>query len=86
MGNSGFVVQQPWPSVRWELTIDPEVTIPVQINGKLRGTINHRSTDDALGIEKIATASSIVREFEAKGATISKVIVRPGKIVNVIMN
>jgi leucyl-tRNA synthetase len=59
------------------------VTLAVQVNGKLRGTIEVAPDAPRESIEAAALAEPNVARF-LEGATVRKVIVVPGKIVNVV--
>ncbi len=83
MGNSGLVATQPWPTHDPALLIDDEVTIAIQVNGKLRDTLTLPKDLDKAGLEAAALASDkIVRTLD--GATPKKVIVVPGRLVNIV--
>ena len=43
LGGTGFLIQQEWPKFDEALTIDAVVTLAVQVNGKLRGTVEVRA-------------------------------------------
>jgi leucyl-tRNA synthetase len=61
-----------------------ELTLAVQVNGKLRGTIAvsaHAAKDE---IEQLARSESNVAKF-LEGQTVKKVIIVPGKIVNIVV-
>ena len=59
------------------------VTLAVQVNGKLRGTIEVPVNLDKAEVERLALAEPNVAKF-MEGLTVRKVIVVPGKIVNVV--
>jgi leucyl-tRNA synthetase len=59
------------------------LTVAVQVNGKLRGTIEVASDADRAAVEAAALAEPHVMKF-LDGQTIAKVIVVPGKIVNIV--
>jgi leucyl-tRNA synthetase len=61
-----------------------ELTLAVQVNGKLRGTIAVAVNTARDEIEKLAMAESNVAKF-LEGQTVKKVIVVPGKIVNIVV-
>ncbi len=84
LGNTAMLVESPWPSFDPALLEDDTVTLAVQVNGKLRGTVEvarAASKDDA---EKAALALDAVQPW-LDGKTIRKVIVVPGKIVNIVV-
>jgi leucyl-tRNA synthetase len=74
---------QPWPTVDANALVRDSLTLAVQVNGKLRGTIDvpaHASKEEA---EALARANPNVAAF-LEGQTVRKVIVVPGKIVNIV--
>jgi leucyl-tRNA synthetase len=83
MGGAGLVASQAWPEHDPSLLVDDEVTIAVQVNGKLRDTLTVAKDLDKAGLEALALASDkIVRTLD--GATPKKVIVVPGRLVNIV--
>jgi leucyl-tRNA synthetase len=84
MGGTGLVAEAAWPAHDPALLIDDEVTIAVQINGKLRDTITLPAAADKAALEAAALASDkIIRSLE--GAIPKKVIVVPGRLVNIVI-
>ena len=61
------------------------VTIALQVNGKLRGTIEVPAGADKARMEEVALADAAVQRHTS-GPTIRKVVVVPGKLVNVVAN
>ncbi len=83
MGGEGLVAQQAWPAHDPALLIDDEVTIAVQVNGKLRDTLTVAKALDKAGLEAAALASEkVIRTLD--GAMPKKVIVVPGRLVNIV--
>jgi leucyl-tRNA synthetase len=83
LGGEGLVSSQPWPDHDPALLVDDEVTIAVQVNGKLRDTLTVPKDLDKAGLEALALASDkIIRTLD--GATPKKVIVVPGRLVNIV--
>ncbi len=83
MGGEGLVAQQPWPKHDPALLVDDEVTIAVQVNGKLRDTLTVAKDMDKATLEATALASDkIIRSLD--GAVPKKVIVVPGRLVNIV--
>ena len=73
-----------WPKYDEEKTVDSTVTIAVQVNGKLRDTINVSINDNEEEIKnKALNASNIIKHIEGK--EIIKVIIIPKKIVNIVI-
>ena len=83
LGEAGMVADAAWPAHDPALLIDDEVTMAVQVNGKLRDTITVARGIDRAAIEALALASEkIVRQLD--GATPRKVIVVPDRLVNIV--
>ena len=61
-----------------------EVDLVVQVNGKLRASIRVSATADKTAIEQAAISDSNVQKFVA-GQAVKRVIVVPGKLVNVVV-
>jgi leucyl-tRNA synthetase len=84
LGHAESVLEdQPWPQVDSAALVRDSLTVAVQVNGKLRGTIEvaaNASKDEA---EALARAHPQVIAF-LEGLTVRKVIVVPGKIVNIV--
>ena len=59
------------------------VTLPIQVNGKRRGEIEVEKTASKDDIEKLAIANDAVSSF-LEGLEIKKIIVVPGRIVNIV--
>ena len=84
MGHDGLVADAPWPEADPALLIDDEVTIAVQVNGKLRDTITVAKGTPKDALEALAMASAnVVRTLD--GATPKKIVVVPDRLVNVVV-
>ena len=82
-GGEGLIVTAPWPQADDNMLVDDTVTLPIQINGKRRAEINVPADMSKEEVEKIALAhEAVIRTLD--GATPKKVIVVPGRIVNVV--
>ncbi|HEX8311965.1 MAG TPA: class I tRNA ligase family protein [Chthoniobacteraceae bacterium] len=77
------LANEPWPTWNEEFLIEDEVEIPVQVNGKLRDKIVVKKDAAAAEIEQAALASAKVQEHTT-GKTVRKVVVVPGKLVNIV--
>lgn len=84
MGETGFLFNAPWPEYDEKLTIADEITMAIQVNGKVRGSISVERTASKEDIEKMALAVENVQKH-TEGKTVAKVIVVPGKIVNIVV-
>jgi len=80
----GELLDAPWPQVDEGALKQDEVELVLQVNGKHRGAILVPAGADKAQIEKIALASEPFQKF-APGATPKKVIVVPGRLVNVVV-
>jgi leucyl-tRNA synthetase len=84
LGNDGLIAGQPWPSHDPALLVDDEVTIAVQVMGKLRDTISVAKGAPKDQLEALALSSEKVQRAMA-GATPKKVIVVPDRLVNIVI-
>jgi leucyl-tRNA synthetase len=84
LGHTQTVVDdQPWPAVDAKALVRDSLTLAVQVNGKLRGTIEVAANASREEAEALARAHPQVAVF-LEGQTVRKVIVVPGKIVNIV--
>ena len=79
----GELLDAPWPEVDPAALAQDELELVLQINGKLRGSIRVPSDATRQAIEEAALHSDALRAF-AHGAKVRKVIVVPGRLVNVV--
>jgi len=85
LGNGEALLEdRPWPKADPSALTKESVTLAVQVNGKLRGTIEVSVSAPKHEIEQLALAEPKVAEFVA-GQTPKKIIVVPGKIVNIVV-
>lgn len=83
MGLNGSIVMAPWPIGDKKLAEDNVVTIAVQINGKMRGTIECKKDEDDEEVKKVALSlENVARQTSASG--IKKIIVVKNRIVNIV--
>ncbi|RZI86615.1 MAG: leucine--tRNA ligase [Rubrivivax sp.] len=80
----GDLLDAPWPVVVEEALVQDEIELMLQVNGKLRGSIKVSPTADKAAIEAAALASEDVAKF-SEGKPPKKVIVVPGRLVNVVV-
>eukprot|EP01013_Petalomonas_cantuscygni_P045173 TRINITY_DN9781_c0_g1_i2.p1 TRINITY_DN9781_c0_g1~~TRINITY_DN9781_c0_g1_i2.p1 ORF type:complete len:843 (+),score=182.98 TRINITY_DN9781_c0_g1_i2:2138-4666(+) len=83
-GESDLVANAPWPEVDESLLVDDEVTIAIQVRGKLRDTITVAKGSSKEQLEELALASEKVQR-SLDGAEIKKVIVVPDRLVNIVI-
>jgi len=84
LGGEGSVLRATWPKSDPELAKEDEIEIPVQINGKLVSVVRVPAGSDANALEAAALADEKVRA-RAAGKTVVKVIVVPGRAVNLVV-
>ena len=84
LGGEGLVATAPWPVANEAMLVDDTVTLPIQINGKRRAEISVPADMDKAEVEKIAMATEAVQKA-LDGSAPKKVIVVPGRIVNVVV-
>ena len=82
-GGEGLVIDAPWPVADPAMLVDDSVTLPIQINGKRRGEITVPADASKESIEAAVMADETVLKF-LDGAVPKKLIVVPGRIVNVV--
>jgi leucyl-tRNA synthetase len=83
-GCGGLLADQPWPNFDPQALVEDELELVVQINGKLRDKLVVPRTASSAEIEASALASPRAQEWTA-GKTIRKIIVVPGKLVNIVV-
>ena len=79
----GELLDAPWPTVDAEALKQDEVELMLQINGKLRGAVLVPAGADKDAIEHAARASEAFAKHVG-GAAVQRVIVVPGRLVNVV--
>jgi leucyl-tRNA synthetase len=84
LGGAGLVVQAAWPKADPALLIEDTVTLPIQINGKRRAEITVPKDMPPAEVEKLVLADDAVAKALG-GAAPKKLIVVPGRIVNVVI-
>lgn len=84
LGHGDLIASRPWPQFNPALVIEDTVTIAVQVNGKLRATIQMQRDIDKQLAEKTALSEHNVQSAIA-GKQVVKTIVVPNRIVNVVV-
>jgi len=83
-GSLGPLLDAPWPAVDESALVQNEIKLMLQVNGKLRGDFLVPADSSKEQIEGIAMATPILQKL-LDGATPKKVIVVPGRLVNVVI-
>jgi len=84
IGHTESVHKQSWPEVDEAALVQDEVTVVLQVNGKVRDRIIVSADISKAELEKIALAQPSISEW-VTGKTIVKVITVPGKLVNLVV-
>jgi leucyl-tRNA synthetase len=85
LGASGnALLDAAWPQVDPAALVQDEITLVLQVNGKLRGSLVVPASADKAAIEALAAASPDVAKH-AEGKPVKKVVVVPGRLVNVVV-
>jgi leucyl-tRNA synthetase len=84
LGEEGAVLRAPWPKSDPALAKEDEIEIPVQVNGKLVTVVRVAAEAGTKDIETAAVADEKVKNRVA-GKNVAKVIVVPGKLVNLVI-
>ncbi|AQZ32328.1 leucine--tRNA ligase [Pseudomonas sp. LPH1] len=85
LGHADAVIDAQWPQVDESALVQDSLTLVVQVNGKLRGEIIVAASASREDVEAAARANENVLRF-TEGLSIRKVIVVPGKLVNIVAN
>jgi leucyl-tRNA synthetase len=83
LGHTDLLVDQPWPVADPELVRDDRVTVAVQINGKVRDTVDlPRDCPEEDARAAALDSPNVIRMLE--GRAVRKVIIVPNRIINVV--
>ncbi|WP_035383178.1 leucine--tRNA ligase [Ferriphaselus sp. R-1] len=83
LGYGDDILAAAWPEVDESALVQDEIELMIQINGKLRGSVKVPAGADKAAIEQLALATDTVQK-QLNGAAPKKVIVVPGRLVNVV--
>ena len=84
LGGEGMIANAPWPIADPAMMVEDTVTLPIQINGKRRSEITVSKDMPKEEVEKLALADDAVQKALAGGQP-KKLIVVPGRIINVVI-
>jgi len=85
LGHTDSVIDASWPMLDEEALVRSTITLVLQVNGKVRGKIEVAADISREDIEKIALTDENVQRF-VEGNSIRKIIVVPGRLVNIVAN
>jgi leucyl-tRNA synthetase len=84
-GNAGLVLDAQWPEVDEKALVKDSILLIVQVNGKVRAKLEAGVSASKDELEAMAMADESVQK-QIDGKTVRKVIVVPGKLVNIVAN
>ncbi|MES2606543.1 MAG: leucine--tRNA ligase [Pseudomonadota bacterium] len=84
LGKQGALIDAGWPSWDEGALVATKVSIAAQVNGKLRSVLELPPDSDKAAIERAAFADETVQKFIA-GVAVKKVIVVPGRLINIVV-
>jgi leucyl-tRNA synthetase len=84
MGYGDDILSAPWPEPEEAALAQDEIELVIQVNGKLRANMTVAKDTDKANIERMALSHESVQKY-LQGASVKKVIVVPGKLVNVVV-
>ena len=84
LGGDGLIANAPWPEADAAMMVEDTITMPIQVNGKRRAEVTVPRDMDKAEVEALALSHhNVLRALD--GASPKKVIVVPGRIVNVVL-
>jgi leucyl-tRNA synthetase len=85
LGHNEAIIDSPWPQVDESALVRNSLTLVVQVNSKVRDRMEVAASADKAEIEALAQQQENVKRFIAD-KTVRKIIVVPGKLVNIVAN
>jgi len=85
LGHQSDVIDEAWPQADKAALVQDSIELMVQVNGKLRGKIKVATDADKASIESMAQDDDHVKAH-TDGKTVRKIIVVPGRLVNIVAN
>ena len=82
-GHDSSIHLEPWPAFEQELVAEERLTMIVQVNGKVRDTIEVPADIDEAGMTSLALGSEKVRTYLGEREP-SKIVARPPRLVNLV--
>jgi leucyl-tRNA synthetase len=84
LGYGGDILTATWPEPIEAALMQDEIELVLQVNGKLRGSLRVANDADIAAIEQLVLSSEVVQKY-LNGAAVKKVVVVPGRLVNVVV-
>lgn len=84
LGGEGTLTYEPWPEADDSLLVEDSVKLPVQVNGKTRGTVEvPKGCDQEIAVEAAKALGNVAKQLEGK--EVKKVIFVADKILNLVV-
>jgi len=84
LGYGEDILSAPWPEVDEAALVQDEIELMIQVNGKLRGSLRVAKDADKTALEQLALSHDAVQKLLA-GGTAKKIVVVPGRLINVVI-
>ena len=84
LGYGDDILTASWPEVDEAALVQDEVTLVIQVNGKLRGSMTVARSLDKEALEKFSLTQPCVQKYLADGVSVRKIIVVPNKLINIV--
>ncbi len=85
LGHEPSILNASWPTVDKDALVRDEIEYVIQINGKVKGRIMMSTDSDREAVEKVAMEDDATKK-NIEGKTVRKVIVVPGRLVNIVVS
>jgi leucyl-tRNA synthetase len=85
LGYGDDILSAGWPKVDEAALVQDEIELVIQVNGKLRGNMTVARMLDKESLEKLALQQPCVQKYLEGTASVRKIIVVPGKLINVVV-
>jgi len=82
---NSHILDAGWPVADLSATVQDSIEYVIQVNGKLRGSINVAKSESKDNLEKLALEQPCVQKYIEENMSVRKVIVVPNKLINVVV-
>jgi leucyl-tRNA synthetase len=82
---NSHILDAGWPVADLSATLQDSIEYVIQVNGKLRGSINVSKSESKDNLEKLALEQPCVQKYIEENMSVRKVIVVPNKLINVVV-
>jgi len=82
---NSHILDAGWPVADLSATVQDSIEYVIQVNGKLRGSINVSKSESKDNLEKLALEQPCVQKYIEENMSVRKVIVVPNKLINVVV-